>query len=263
MEDILKIKPLVIAALHLPYTRQGVLPSMAYLEDYVLQNTGVFVAGGIPAVILQDETLNAGMARPETLTTTAALGKLIRHEYPTLQLGIIIEAHDPVAPIAVAYAAGAGFVRIKVFVGSMLKSSGIKEGCGIAALDYRHSIGQDQIKIMADIHDRTGQPLLDIPIERASSWAASTGADALILTGSTYSESIQYLDRVRAAGIKRPLIMGGSADAGNVKDILAHADGVIVSSSLKRKNPSPDDIVLWERDAILRFMDSARMGGKD
>ncbi len=250
--------PWVIAALHLPPFTVGKLPSMALLEDYLLQNLAVFAAGGIPAVILQDETLNSGRARPEILTIMASLGRLAHREYPQVELGIIIEAHDPFASLAVAHACGATFVRLKVFVGAMLKSPGVQQGCGIEAVEYRRSLGRPDIRILADVHDRTGRSLLEIPISQASGWAVNTGADALILTGSSFRESLEYVADVQRAGVKKPLLIGGSVDAENVAQALSHADGVIVSSSLKHPNAGNGDLVLWDLDRITRFMDAAR-----
>lgn len=263
MTNFLSTRPLVISALHLPDLGAPRKPiSMAWLEDYVLQNMAIFMKGGLTAVFLQDETLNAGPARPETIAIMSSLGRLARREYPALQLGIIFQAHDPIAPIAVAYATGASFVRIKVFVGAMLKAEGVHEGCGIAARDFRHRLNGEDIAILADVHDRTGFPTIDVPIPVASRWAVHAGADALVLTGRTYAESLQFLQTVRDSGVTRPLLMGGSATEDNVREILQYADGVIVSTALKRKDSPPDDIIQWDIDAISRFMDAARSVSK-
>jgi predicted TIM-barrel enzyme len=258
---LFEIKPLVIAALHFPELGVGHKPiSMGWLEDYILQNLAVFVQGGVPAVILQDETLTTDRTRPESIAILAALASSARHEYPDLQLGIIVQAHDPLAPIAIAHAAGANFVRIKVFVGAMLKAEGLQQGCGVAARDYRAMLGREDILILADVHDRMGYPMSDEPMEVAAGWAARNGADALILTGFTFDESLQYLNTVREAGIGRPLLLGGGADVWNVARALSHADGVIVSSALKRKDATPKDLIQWDLNCIQRFMHAARAG---
>lgn len=252
--DSTLVPPKVIVALHLPAFRRGDLIDMPKLEAYVLANMDVFALGGIPAVILQDESLNAGPARPETIAYMSALGRMVHAAYPQITLGIIIEAHDPNAALAIAQACGASFVRIKVFTGAMLKSPGIQSGCGIDAVDYRHILRRDDIQIFADVHDRTGLPLKEVPIIQAAEWTAKTGADALILTGKNYRESLEYLQSVRNSGIKKPLLLGGGATEENVREVLQYADGVIVSSSLKHDNPDPNDLVLWNLEKVKRFM---------
>jgi len=257
--SFLECKPLVITALHLPELRLGLTPvSICWLEDYVCQNMQVFSDGGIPAVILQEETLNSSLARPESVAVVSVLARLARMEFPHIHIGIIIQAHDPIAPLAIAHASGAEFVRIKVFVGAMVKSEGIHQGCGIEARDYRTQIGNEQIKILADVHDRTGTPLTPEPIEMAAEWAVRTGADSLVLTGSSEEESLHYLKVVREAGIDVPLMMGGGATCDNVSEMLKFADGVIVSSALKRSNADPQELVQWDLEKVKRFMEAAR-----
>ncbi|TRZ45697.1 phosphoric monoester hydrolase [bacterium] len=256
--SLFDLHPLVITALHLPELGMGHKPmSMSWLEDYTLKNLAVFVEGGVPAVILQEETLNPNHARPENIAVMASLARIARHEFPALQLGIILQAHDPQAPLAIAHASGASFVRIKVFVGAILKAEGIQQGCAVVARDYRAMLGREDIQILADVHDRTGYPVSGEPIEVAADWAAHSGADGLILTGFTYEESLQYIDTVHKAGIQKPLLLGGGADESNVAEVLEHADGVIVSSALKRKDISPDEMVLWDVDSVKRFMEAA------
>ncbi len=255
--NIFDLHPLVIAALHLPQLGLGHKPiSMQWLEDYVLKNMAVFAQGGVPAVILQEETLTTGQMRPENIAVMTALARSARQQFPEMALGIIVQAHDPIAPLAIAHASGASFVRIKVFVGAMLKAEGIQQGCGAAARDYRAMLGREDIQILADVHDRTGYPLTAEPIDVAAEWAAHHGADGLVLTGFTYAESLRYLDCVRNAGIQNPLLLGGGADEGNAAEVLEHADGMIVSSALKRKQIDPGELIQWDGDAIKRFMDA-------
>jgi predicted TIM-barrel enzyme len=140
----------------------------------------------------------------------------------------------------------------------MLKAEGIEEGCGIAARDYRHSLGREDILLVADVHDRTGYPLVNVPIEQAAGWECGGGADALILTGSNYEQSLEYLQVVRRAGVSRPLLMGGGVTTENVGQVLKHADGVIVSRAFKRKDYREDQVVRWELELVKRFMQAAR-----
>lgn len=255
MNTLFEKKPIVITALHFPSYCLTPKSSMAQLEDYVLNNLLVFSQGGIPAVILQDETYNENLARPETLTVMSAVARLARREFPDITLGIIIEAHDPIAALAVAHASGASFIRLKVFVGAMLKSSGVQQGCGGTAIDYRNSIDRNDIAILADVHDRTGVPLKNVPIEMAANWASKVGADSLILTGSNPVQSNEYIKIVRNSGIKKPLLVGGGVTSENVLGFLENADGVIVSTALMKSHNEPDDMIKWDLEKVRKFME--------
>lgn len=258
MDNLFQLNPVVIVALHLPPFLRGQRNDPAALEDYLLQNLEVFSKGGVPAVIIQDETPITGPAYPETIAMMASLVRLGRREFPHIQYGVIIEAHDPVAPLAVAAACGASFVRIKVFVGAMLKSTGVQQGCGAEAAAYRHLLGRDDISILADVYDRTGFPIGEAPLERAERWAVQLGADGLVLTGGSFQESLEMLHSARERKLQRPLILGGSATTENVGQALAAADGVIVSSALTRRPSGPEDLVNWDLGKVDAFMEMAR-----
>jgi uncharacterized protein len=249
-------RPLVIAALHLPPHGRG--QSMAWLEDYVATNASVFARAGVPYVKLQDQTREIGPARPEVLATTAALARFLRREVPGIGLGVIVEAHDPKAALAIALAAGADFVRLKVFVGAMMTAQGPRHGLGAEALAYRETIGAGSVALLADVHDRTAVPLAGESPEMAAEWARKTGADGLIVTGSSFEDTLARVARARAAGIDRPILIGGGVTETNVRTALAAARGVIVSTSLMLKGAGANDVTRWDEDLTRRFMDAAR-----
>lgn len=250
--------PLVIAALHLPPFNLARDLSMAEVEDYVLSNCETFAKSGIPAVKLQDETREPGRCTVSTVARMGALGRLIRREFPQLILGIIVQAHDPVAPIAIAQAAGADFVRLKVFVGSAMTSEGPKDALAVEALAYRRSIGADDVKILADVHDRTCLPLGGVPADRAALWAESLGADSLVITGSSFTDTLSRIEVARSAGMTRPVIVGGGITDENVGAALNAAQGVIVSTSLMRQGAGPLARDRWDPDLCSTLMDTAR-----
>lgn len=250
--------PLVVAALHLPDFSRSPQRSVAWLEDYVVTNARLFAEAGIPWVKLQDSTRSAKPARPETLALMASLGRLIRDECPSLGLGIIIEAHDPSAAIAVAHATGAGFVRLKVFVGGVMTAQGPRYGLGAEAFTYRAQLGATEIAILADIHDRTAVSLTHESQPFAAEWAVKTGADGLIITGSDLDDTCMRINALRKARITRPILIGGSVTESNVAQALKSSQGVIVSTALMRKDALSEEKLRWDREKCLRFMDAAR-----
>ena len=248
----------IIAALHLPDLSVARQTSMAYLEDYVLANAGVFVDAGFPSLILQDQTRQVGPATPATVALMAALGRLLRKEFPAIDLGIIIQAHDAVAPIAIANACGASFVRLKVFVGAAMTMEGAKTGLAVEARTYRHDLRRDDIAILADVFDRTSVPMIDVPPEEAAQAAVKLGADGLILTGASFADSLDRVSKAKAAGVTRPVFVGGSVTESNVQETLACADGAIVSTALMCDNPGKSDLLRWDKTKTQRFMDAVR-----
>jgi hypothetical protein len=109
------------------------------------------------------------------------------------------------------------------------------------------------------VQDRTSVPLGDVSPERAALWNEGLGADALVITGADFADTLARIAAARKAGAKRPIIIGGSVDAANVGAALAAADGVIVSTSLRAKQPKGN--VLWDEARCRAFMDAARGAG--
>lgn len=250
--------PIIIGAVHLPYYgRNNPGQSIAWLEEYVMQNIRVHVENGIDTVYIQDENLNPGQAYPETIALMAVLGKLVKTEFPDMKLGMIMQAHDGIAPMASATVAGADFVRIKVFAGTMYKAEGIREGVGETAVQYRTMLNSG-VQIYADIHDREGIPMPQVPVDMAIGWADRIGADAFILTGHTYQETLQYLEQAEKMNLKKPVLVGGSVNETNIFEILDHCEGAVVSSSLMLDEPASGGLLHWDAEKIKRFMDKVR-----
>lgn len=245
--------PAVIAALHLPPPSAG--RSMSWLEDYAVGNARIFAQAGMPFVKLQDQTPTDGRAASETIATMAALSRLIRAEVPDLRLGIIIEAHDPEAALSVAAASGAAFVRLKVFVGGAMTAFGPRHALAPQAMAHRARLGRGEIAVLADVHDRTCVPLSSESQAVAAGWAVRAGADGLVITGSDFADTLDRIAMVRAAGLRRPILIGGGVTADNVAAALRGSDGVVVSSALMCGEP--DDLIRWDAAACGRFMDAA------
>jgi uncharacterized protein len=250
--------PFVVAALHLPDLSVGRDLSMAFLEDHVLANAEVFVDAGLRRIMLQDQTRQRGSAAVETVAIASALGRAMKIAHPSISLGIIVQAHDAVAPIAVAHACGADFVRLKVFVGAAMTLEGPREALAVEARTYRHHLRRDDIAILADVFDRTSVPLIDIAPEEAALGAVRLGADALVITGASFAESLSRIRAARAAGVGRPILLGGSVTAENVGESLRVADGAIVSTALLRDGAARSDLLQWDARKAQAFMAAAR-----
>jgi predicted TIM-barrel enzyme len=257
-QNALGAGPFIIAALHLPDFVRNRHRGPAWFEDYALANAKVFADAGVPWIKLQDQTRTDGLAAPDTLALMASLGRLIRAEFPKLGLGIIVEAHDPCAAISIAHAAGASFVRLKVFVGGAMTAGGPRHALAPAATAHRAELRRDDIAILADVHDRTSIPLSSETQAFAAEWAVKSGADGLIVTGSSFDDTMARIGAVRAHGVERPILIGGGVTDRNVGRALQGAQGVIVSTALMRKDVGPDDLVRWDGDLCQRFMEAAR-----
>lgn len=248
----------IIAALQLPPFDDSKRRSIAWYEDFLLSNARIFAEAGIKSVKIQDETRETGAAAAQTIARMAALGRAFRKEFPDMQLGIIVQSHDAIAPLAIADAADAHFVRLKIFVGAAVNAEGLRNALSVEATRYRASIGRQDVAIYADVHDRTCTPLASVANETAALWAQSMGADSIVITGSSFADTISRVAAARSAGVKRPIVIGGGVNADNIAAALDAADSVVVSTSLLRDGAAYDDFSLWDRNKVLRLMEAAQ-----
>jgi uncharacterized protein len=227
----------VIVALHLPAlpgAPQNTMGIEAILQ-FAVDNAQMFAARGVDALYLQDPGHGIGPTRtpPETLAALTIIARSVHAAVP-IPVGLLSAGYDAEGPLIAASAAGVEFVRLKVYVGAMVKAEGVVQGCAHEALTTKRRLGIAHVRILADIYDRTGVPLAPATLEDAARWAVRLGdADALILTGRRIEESIGMLDRVKQSGVGAPLLSAGGATADNVAELLPHCDGIIVSTSLK------------------------------
>ncbi|MCB5942559.1 BtpA/SgcQ family protein [bacterium 210820-DFI.6.52] len=226
-----------IGVLHVPPFPTSVLGGERSLEEIVehcVKNARVLEESGFSSVLLQnvgDEPVGR-TASPDTVANMAVLAREVKKAL-SIPLGVTLLDHDGKAPLAIAKAAGADYVRIKVFCGLMVKMTGMLEGLYYDAVRYRREIGAGEVDILADVFDREGYPLGDTDLGEMARFAVqSCKADGLILTGKDQRGTEEMLETAgRATGV--PLLIGGGVDAQNAGQLKGRAQGFIIGSCLK------------------------------
>jgi hypothetical protein len=171
-------------------------------------------------------------------------------------VGVNLLENDAEAMFAVASAAGADFVRIKVFVGAMMTPFGIESGQAFAAIRARNACDAANVAIFADVHDRTGAPLASGGFAEDLDYAIRLGgADGLVLTGKSYQQTLEFVQAARSQLGNVPILVGGGVTAKNFAEVVSLADGAIVSSSLK---DSADAFGRFVPAKVAAFMKEAR-----
>jgi uncharacterized protein len=172
-------------------------------------------------------------------------------------VGLNMLENDADAMFAVASAAGADFVRIKVFVGAMLTPFGVEEAQAFDAIRARTHWNAENVAILADVHDRTGRSLVGNNFEDDLDYAVRLGtADGLVLTGKTYKQTHDLIATARLRVGNVPILVGGGVTAKNVAEVNAVSDGVIVSSSLKGSDTA---FGTFDSNKVKTFMAAARI----
>ncbi|GAB4383461.1 MAG: hypothetical protein Kow00121_45380 [Elainellaceae cyanobacterium] len=175
----------------------------------------------------------------------------------TLPVGVNVLRNDAHSAMAVASCVQAQFIRVNVLTGVMATDQGLIEGQAHQLLRYRRELGSD-VKILADVLVKHARPLGSPNLTTAVQETIERGlADGVILSGwATGSPpSLEDLELASAAANGTPVFIGSGANWENIPQLIQAADGVIVSSSLKRRGQIDQPI---DPIRVSQFVESMR-----
>ncbi|MCA9316552.1 MAG: BtpA/SgcQ family protein [Planctomycetota bacterium] len=189
--------------------------------------------------------------------TVAALGVAAHAVRRTLPrgalLGVNVLRNDARAALAIAAVADADLVRVNVLTGAVVTDQGLLQGHGAEVLRERRCLAP-QVRVLADVRVKHAAPLAERPLaDEVADLVERGGADALVVSGSRTGAPVdlERLKAVAAAASGRPVLVGSGATPATVRDLLAHADGVIVGTALKRRHR-------LDADRARAFVEAAR-----
>lgn len=224
--------------------------------DQAVQDAITLEKAGVDAVIVEnmgDTPFSAMLSKPQLAALTAAAVKV--KQAVSIPVGIDAAFNDCEADLAIAGIVGADFIRVPVFVDTVLFSDGIIYPCAKKCMELRKAMGLEHVKILADVQVKHANMLNpQITVEMSAKDAAGNGADAIIVTGAVIGAEtpIDMLKRVRQV-VGLPILAGSGVNRGNIQEQLQIADGCIIGSSLKKDgvltNPIDYDLVKAVIDA--------------
>ena len=205
--------------------------------DQAVQDAITLEKAGVDAVIVEnmgDTPFAALLDKAQIVALTAAAQKV--REAVKIPIGIDAAFNDCEPSRAIAGMCGADFVRIPVFVDTVLFSDGIIYPCARKCVNYRKAMGLEHVKILADVQVKHAHMLNpQITVEMSAKDAVSNGADGIIVTGALIGAEtpLDMIQRVQDA-VKVPVFAGSGVNSKNIHDQLQIADGCIIGSSLKK-----------------------------
>jgi membrane complex biogenesis BtpA family protein len=224
--------------------------------DGATRDAEALLETGFQTLMLQN-LANRSPWRHETIEEVAAFAALLgrlSERLPEVTWGLNLPCDDPEASIAIAQAAGAAFVRLKVWIGVMRRAEGTLEGCANAALAYRHRLRADEVALWTDVHDRTGTPIWPTRWCDGVAEARKAGATTLVVTGPDPATTLTMLQEAHHATPEARLVVGGGATPETIRAFLQAADAVIVGTYLHRDG---DERLPVDRARARRFRDAA------
>ncbi len=224
--------------------------------DQAVQDAVTLEKAGVDAVIVEnmgDTPFSAYLEKAQIAALAAAAVKV--RDAISIPIGIDAAFNDCEASLSIAAMAGADFIRVPVFVDTVLFTDGIIYPCAKKCMEFRKAMGIEHVKILADVQVKHSYMLNpQITVEMSAKDAASNGADGIIVTGAVIGEEtpVAMMEKVRKA-VGLPIFAGSGVNHKNIHDQLQIADGCIIGSSLKKDgiltNPIDYDLVKEVIDA--------------
>lgn len=210
---------------------------MEVVRQRLMSDAESLVAGGIDGLILEnygDAPYYPNRVPAHTIASMTVLGAELVRNFDT-PLGINVLRNDGLAAMAVAASIGAKFVRINMLMGVRAASEGLVEGEAHLVLQYRRQLSTDCL-VFADVDVKHSSAIGCVSLAGQVEDLLIRGlADAVIVSGTATGKETD-LDDIKAAkqtSGEVPLFVGSGATSSNAKQLLAHADGIIVGTGLK------------------------------
>ncbi len=233
--------------------------SLKAVIDRAEQEATALAAGGVDGIIVEnffDAPFPKDQVDPAVVSAMTVVVQRIMHMV-TLPIGLNVLRNDAQSALAIASCVQAQFIRVNVWTGIMATDQGLIEGRAHELLRYRRELGSD-VKIFADVLVKHARPLGGANLTTAVQDTIDRGlADAVILSGWSTGNppTLEDLEVASDAANGTPVLIGSGADWENIPHLMKSADGVIVSSSLKRQGKRENSI---DPNRVSRFVESAR-----
>lgn len=212
--------------------------SLKAVIDRAEREATALASGGVNGIIVEnffDAPFPKDCVDPAVVSAMSIVVQRLQN-LVTLPIGINVLRNDAHSAMAIAACSQAQFIRVNVLTGVMATDQGLIEGQAHQLLRYRRELGSD-VKILADVLVKHARPLGSPNLTTAVQETIDRGlADGVILSGwATGSPpSLEDLELASAAAEGTPVFIGSGANWENIPQLIQAADGVIVSSSLKR-----------------------------
>ncbi|MEB3217760.1 MAG: BtpA/SgcQ family protein [Nostocales cyanobacterium 94392] len=234
--------------------------SLKAIIDRAEQEAVALASGGIDGIIVEnffDAPFTKSQVDPAIVSAmTIVVGHI--QNLVTVPIGLNVLRNDGRSAIAIASCTQAEFIRVNVLTGVMATDQGLIEGEAHQLLRYRRELGCD-VKILADVLVKHARPLGSVNLTNAVQDTIERGlADGVILSGWATGNppNPEDLELASRAAQGTPVFVGSGASWDNIATLMQAADGVIVSSSLKRHGNRDQTI---DPIRVSQFVEAARL----
>ena len=226
--------------------------------ERAMREAAALQSAGVDALIVEnlgDEPYLIGELTSVQLALMAAITRDVIRSV-SIPVGVNCQFNAWQSEVAVAHASRAEFIRVEVFVDTVVMAQGLVMPCSAQIRRYKQHIGAVGVALWADIQTKYTSNILPQPIEQSALDAQAAGADVVIVTGAATGAAtpLDVVAQVKKA-VKIPVVVGSGTNIANVGRVLQTADGAIVGSSLKFEGRAENEV---SAEAARQFMAAAR-----
>jgi uncharacterized protein len=193
------------------------------------------LAGGVDAIMFCNED-DRPYALQANFEAVAVMTRVITELKPADRPFGVDFLWDAKAPLAIAKATGAAFIR-EVVTGVYESDMGVWAPDAASIFRYRREIDAGNVRIFANVCPEFASPLGNRSLaSRARSAVTSSLVDAILIAGpmAGAEPDLAWVKEAKeAVGPATPVLLNTGARPDNIAPFLAVADGVIVGSNLK------------------------------
>lgn len=156
------------------------------------------------------------------------------YEASRLPVGVNVLRNDGLGALAVAAATPASFIRVNVLSGTMYTDQGPIVGNAAEIARMKTAVCPD-VAIMADVFVKHATPPAGLSIiDATNDLVERAAADAVVVSGVGTGSPADLEDLSTVAETSHlPVFLGSGVTIGNAAQMLDHADGAIVGTSVK------------------------------
>ena len=210
--------------------------SISNIFNHALEEADILVDEGIDALIIENFNDKPYRISEPEISQICVISNIVNNlkRLYKIPIGVNILLNAWKAEMAIAYACLAEFIRVEVFIDTVISPSGIVNPCAPDLLRLQKTFGSSNVEIWADIQTKTTKSVIDKNLQQSAIEAEKVGASVIIVTGSATGQAtpLEKIKEVKKV-TKIPVYVGSGVNAENVPDILSIADGLIVGSALK------------------------------
>ncbi len=264
LEDLFGVNKPIIGMVHLiplpgsPAYRGW---SMDEVVEKAVKEARILVENGVDGLIVEnmwDLPYYAGKEIPPEEIAAHAVAAREVVKSVNVPVGITSIHNGGRAALGIAKAAGAKFIRICLYTGSLIWDTGqIDHGNAAELMRLRKLLDAWDIRFFADVYKKHAVTFPGITPELHAIWTEFYLADAVIVTGRMTGDApdIGLVKNVKKVVGEVPLILGSGINIDNVDKLLPIADGAIVGTYFKVKGITQNPV---DPERVKKFMEKVK-----